>query len=61
MVTIQLDDEDKKILVEALHTCLGEFRREVARTENPGFRHDLEKSQVALERIVAALGGQSWA
>ena len=57
MVTIQLNDEDKKILVEALHTYLGEFRREVAGTENPDFRHDLEKSRVVLERIVTALGG----
>jgi hypothetical protein len=57
IVTIQLDYEDRKILVETLHTYLGEFRREVAGTENPDFRHDLEKRQVALERIVAALGG----
>jgi len=57
MVTIQLNDEDKKTLVEALHAYLGEFRREVAGTENPDFRHDLEKRQVVLERIVTALGG----
>jgi len=53
---IQLSDDDTRILREALTSYLAEFRREVAGTENPDFRHALQQRQNALERILEQLG-----
>jgi len=58
MVQLQLADEDARILLEALNVYLTEFRREVAGTENPPFRHDLQKRETALERIIGELTGK---
>jgi hypothetical protein len=55
MVQMQLGDEDARILLEALNVYLTEFRREVAGTEEPEFRHGLQKKENALERIVGEL------
>lgn len=55
MVHVQLSDADSRILIEALKLYLVELRREVAGTENPEFRHDLQTKQNALERIVKSL------
>ena len=55
VVQIQLGDEDARILLEALNVYLTEFRREVAGTENPEFRHALQKKEIALDRIIGAL------
>jgi hypothetical protein len=58
MVLIQLGDEDARVLLEALSLYLTEFRREVAATEDPDFRHALQKKETALERIVGELRGK---
>jgi len=55
MVQIQLPDEDARILLEALNVYLADFRREVAGTENPQFRHVLQKKEIALDRIIGAI------
>jgi len=52
---VQLSDDDTRILREALTAYLAEFRREVAGTENPDFRHELQQRQNALERILERL------
>ena len=52
---IQLSDDDARILLEALSVYLAEFRREVAGTENPDLRHELQQKQNALERIAKEL------
>lgn len=58
MVQMQLGDEDARILLEALNVYLTESRREVAGTENPEFRHGLQKKENALERIAGELMGK---
>jgi hypothetical protein len=55
MVQIQLGDEDARILLEALNIYLTDFRREVAGTETPEFRHTLQKKEKALDRIIGEL------
>jgi hypothetical protein len=55
MVQIQLGDEDARILLEVLNVYLTDFRREVAGTENPEFRHGLRKKEHVLERITKDL------
>jgi len=55
MVQIQLTDEDARVLLDALNLYLTDFRREVAGTENPEFRHLLQKKETALDRIAGEL------
>lgn len=58
MVQMQLSDEDATILFQALTVHLVELRREVAGTENPRFRHDLQGRLNMLERLVTELAGK---
>ena len=55
-IRIELTGEELAALREALTLYLGEFRRQVAGTENPAFRHDLQRRQSTLERLVERLG-----
>ena len=57
-VRVELDAEDAKMLLEALALYLADFKREVAGTENPDFRHALQKKQNFLERVVDDLQRQ---
>lgn len=52
---IELSGDDVRVLREALDRYLSDFRREVAGTENPAFRRDLQRKQNELERILAEL------
>lgn len=54
-IQLELSAEEAKTLLEALQKYLTEFRREVAGTENPGFRRTLQRDQNCLERIVEDL------
>lgn len=54
-IRLDLDTEDARMLLEALTIYLADFRREVAGTENPDFRHTLQRKQSALERLVEDL------
>lgn len=45
--------------MEALTIYLMDLRREVAGTENPDFRHTLQRKQNVLERLVEDLKRQS--
>ena len=54
-IRLDLDTEDARTLLEALTIYLADFRREVAGTENPDFRHALQRKQNALERLVSDL------
>jgi hypothetical protein len=58
MIRIELDPEDARLLSEALTLYLTDFRRRVAGTENPDYRHSLERTQVALERLLETLRRQ---
>jgi hypothetical protein len=55
MIQMQLDDEDTKTLLEALTLYLEGLRRQVAGTENPEFRHALQRKLNVLERLVEEL------
>jgi hypothetical protein len=59
MVRIELSAEEAQALHEALSVYLADFRREVAGTENPDFRHTLQRKQNFLERFLADLGRQA--
>jgi hypothetical protein len=54
-VRIELAAEDAQVLLEALTLYLADFRRQVAGTENPDFRHTLQRKQNVLERLAEDL------
>lgn len=55
MIRIELTAEEARLLREALGLYLSDFRRQVAGTENPEFRHALQRKQNALEEILRRL------
>jgi hypothetical protein len=56
---IELSGADVEVLRESLELYLADFRREVAGTENPEMRHQLQRRQNALEGILMRLGGKA--
>jgi hypothetical protein len=52
---MELSAAEVEVVREALENYLADFRRQVAGTENPEFRHRLQQTQNALERIVGRL------
>jgi hypothetical protein len=52
---MELSAKELEVVREALETYLADFRRQVAGTENPDFRHQLQEKQNALEHIVSRL------
>jgi hypothetical protein len=57
MVRLELRTDEASALREALEIYLRDFRREVAGTENPDFRHTLQQRQNVLERVLHRLTG----
>lgn len=55
MVRLELGKEEADALREALDIYLQDFRRQVAGTENPDFRHALQRRQDVLEHVVQRL------
>ncbi len=55
MVRIELTPEEARLLREHLTLYLSDFRRQVAGTENPEFRHTLQRDQNLLEEILRRL------
>jgi hypothetical protein len=55
VIQLDVEAEDAQTLLEAVTIYLQDFRREVAGTENPDFRHILPRKQNVLERLVADL------
>jgi inorganic pyrophosphatase len=53
---IELSPDELDVLRASLEIYLADFRREVAGTENPQMRHDLQRRQNALEGILRRLG-----
>ena len=52
---INLTDDETRILDEMLRDYLPALRREVARTDQHDFRHELVKRQDLCERLLASL------
>jgi hypothetical protein len=55
MVRLQLTEDEAQTLGGLLRDYLPDFRREVARTEDHGFRHELIKRQDLCERLLGEL------
>lgn len=55
MVNLTLTPEEAGLLQELIGTYLMDYRREVAGTENPDFRHTLQRRQSFLEDVLHRL------
>jgi len=55
MIQLELTSEDAALLHELLTIYLADFRREVAGTENPEFRHTLQRRQSFVEEVLRRL------
>ena len=55
MAHIELTPEETRLLHALLTVYLADFRREVAGTENPEFRHTLQRRQSFLEDVLQRL------
>lgn len=53
---LNLSDHDVEVLRGILQDCLPDLRREVARTEDRGFCHQLVEREDLIERLVQELG-----
>lgn len=54
-IRIELTGDELAALREALTLYLNDFRRQVAGTENPAFRHQLQRRQSVLEGLAERL------
>ena len=55
-MTIDLSDEETRVLRELLDGVLPDLRREIARSEDRAFRHQLVLRQELAERLMTRLG-----
>ena len=58
MLELDLDHEEKEILVDLLETRLADLRMEIGRTSRMAFRDMLKKRKHVLEKTVACLRGE---
>lgn len=55
MIHVELTPDEAALLQELLTAYLADFRRQVAGTENPEFRHTLQRRQDFLEAFLGRL------
>ena len=58
MLELELDREEREILVDMLETRLADLRMEIGRTERLAYRDMLRKKKKVLEKAVAGLRGE---
>ncbi len=59
MIHLELTPEEAALLRELLTIYLADFRRQVAGTENPEFRHTLQRRQTFLEEFLGRLAAEA--
>jgi len=57
MATLELDQEQEKVLGTTLERCLSDLRLEIADTDDHDFREALKHTEEVLNGILAALRG----
>lgn len=59
MLQIDLDAEEREILLDILANELSDLRMEIADTDRKEFRDMLARRKAVLGKVIEALGGQS--
>jgi len=55
MVYIQLDEEERTMLLQLLDTCVSDLRQEIADTDNYNFKNMLKQRREVLLKLTQAL------
>lgn len=55
MVYLQIDEEERKILLQLLDTCISDLRQEIAGTDNYNFKEMLKQRKEVLIKLLQAL------
>jgi len=59
VLELDLDREEREILVDLLETSLADLRMEIGHTSPPAYRDMLRKRKKVLEKTVACLRGDN--
>jgi hypothetical protein len=57
MFQLELDDQERRVLSEALQSFLSELRTEVSHTDRQAYRQALKDQEHVIKAVVAKLGG----
>lgn len=55
MFIINLDEEERAILLQLLETCISDIHEEITRTENLSYKSMLKKRKEILKKLQASL------
>mgnify|MGYP001077100007 FL=1 len=55
MVYIQLDEEERTMLLQLLDTCVSDLRQEIADTDNYNYKNMLKQRREVLLKLLSAL------
>ena len=55
MVYIQLDEEERTMLLQLLDTCVSDLRQEIANTDNYNYKNMLKQRREVLLKLLSAL------
>ncbi len=55
MVYIQLDEEERTMLLQLLDTCISDLRQEIADTDNFNYKNMLKQRREVLFKLLRAL------
>ena len=55
MISLEMTTDEAVLLREVLATYITDYRREVAGTENPDFRHTLQRRCSVIEELLSRL------
>lgn len=55
MVYIQLDEEERTMLLQLLDTCVSDLRQEIADTDNYNYKNMLKQRREVLIKLLSAL------
>ncbi len=55
MIKIELDEEEKALLIQMVEDCLSDLRTEISNTDNFSYKLMLKKRKTVLMRLMDAL------
>lgn len=56
MFTLELNDDERDILLDVLRNYLSDLRAEVSNTERKSMRDELKREETVLKRLIEVLG-----
>lgn len=57
MITLDISEKDKKLLIEILESSFSEIRMEISNTDNSSYKDQLKKKRNAINKILKTMRG----